>query len=151
MEIILYYMHIGEGMEVFEISSKVIPTESRRQGLNQRYPCPRDIIMFTCISNTSANRVSWMTDIIGKEDLAIFDRTNEPPYTILNDGLDISSTLWNNTPLVINYTLAVNLTDTTVAVIRNGTGISCGEVDQRNIRSSIIHMNITGNHPNPIN
>lgn len=124
-------MPTGEGMDTFEISYKVIPTESRRQGLNQTYPCPRDMIMFTCISQTSANRVSWMTDIIGREDVAIFARNDTSPFTFRDSEVDISSTLWNNTPPVFNYTLTINLINPTDAIIRNGTGISCGEIDRR--------------------
>ena len=104
--------------------------------------------MFTCISQTSANRVSWMTDIRGREDVAIFTRTDQVGYTIETDTQPgISATLWNNTRPVFNYTLTVNLRNSTIVV--NGTGISCGEIDQRMISSSMIPVNIIGNHPNP--
>ena len=86
------------------------------------------------------NRVSWMTDIDGIEDLYIFNLGTDNPNTNLSNRAGISATLLSNETFILRIDLR-----TSVDVI-NGTGISCGDPDQRMIASSLVPVNIIGNH-----
>lgn len=130
---------LSTGQDVFTLSSTVEPTETRRQGLNQNDPCPGDVIVFTCMAQTSANRVSWMTDIVGTEDLYIFDFRTDNPNTTLSDRVGITATLLSNNVFILRIDLRNSV------IIMTGTGISCGEIDRRMIASSLVPVNIIGN------
>ena len=130
------------GQDVFTVSHRVEPFETRRQGLNQSDPCPGDVIVFTCIimSQTLVNRVSWMTDIVGREDLSIFDLGSDNPNTTISNDIGISATLLSNETFILRIDLRTSVD------VMNDTRISCGEVDQRRIASSLVPVNIIGNH-----
>ena len=130
------------GQDVFTVSHRVEPFKTRRQGLDQSDPCPGDIIVFTCMimSQTSMNRVSWMTDIVEIEDLYIFDFSIHNPNTTFSSRAGISATLLNNETFILRIDLRTSV------VVINGTGISCGDPDQRMIASSVVPVNIIGNH-----
>ena len=130
------------GQDVFTVSHKVEPFETRRQGLIQSDPCPGDVIVFTCMimSQTSVNRVSWMTDIVETKDLYIFDLGTDNPNTTLSNRAGISATLLSNETFILRIDLRTSVD------VMNDTRISCGEVDQRRIASSLVPVNIIGNH-----
>ena len=131
------------GQDVFTVSHRVEPFETRRQGLDQSDPCPGDVIVFTCMimpSQISVNRVSWMTDIVGTEDLYIFDLGTDNPNTTISNRAGISATLLSNETFILRIDLRTSVD------VMNDTRISCGEVDQRRIASSLVPVNIIGNH-----
>ena len=113
------------------MTSRVIPHEVRRQGLDQENPCPGDMVEFTCTrSESSPATVRWNTD--GVVLYAFFI-----PEDINTANANQSSipgligVLVNETKL----TLLVDLNSSTR--ITNNTGITCGE---RGITSQTINL-----------
>jgi hypothetical protein len=80
-----------------------------------------------------------MTETQGIEDLYIFDFRTNGPNTTLSDRVGITATLLSNKTFI----LRVNLT--TSVDVMDGTIISCGNPDQRDIASSLVPVNVIGN------
>lgn len=129
------------------ISSAVIRTEASRQGVNEPRPCPGDILNFTCKTQTTDYQAaSFMSDIVGLEDLIIFRKSNKVG-SLFVEGTPpgITGILLNN--ITFEFMIMINLTESTAASERavvNGTGISCGEIDQRRVNSTTIFVDIIG-------
>lgn len=102
------------------LSSRVIPSESRRQGIVQVNPCPGDTVEFSCtLNDTSAAVVRWTADGI-------------IPYSFVS-FIDVGRTLTSIPGLTASFVntttliLLVNLKESAPNVV-NGTEVSCAEI-----------------------
>ena len=117
------------------MTSRVIPHEVRRQGLDQENPCPGDMVEFTCTrSEASPAAVRWTADEM-------------PLYTHFIPQ-DINSANQSSIPgligVLVNETKLTLLVDLNTSTrIINNTGITCGEV-LRDITSQTINLMTIG-------
>ena len=105
----------------------MIPTEARRQNLNQENPCSGDMIVFTCTLNDTTG-LRWSGN-------GIILYTYFIPVDIGRDQTGIPgliSSLVNNT----TSTLSVNLSDTTSII--NGTEVGCSDGGSTNLIETMI-------------
>ena len=126
---------IGTG--TYTLTSRVIPHEVRRQGLNQEDPCPGDMVEFTCTRSESSNAaVAWTADGEPLYDFVI-------PRDIGTSRANQSS-LPGITGILINETtlkLFVDLATLNSGI--NGSGIACEDVVSRSL-SEIKTMQVIG-------
>ena len=101
------------------LSSEVIPTESRRQGLAQDNPCPGDLVKFTCIlNNTSAVTVRWTAN--GMIQYTLSPATDVGIQRSSVTGLNATFTNTTTSTLIVDLSKSI--------VITNGTEVGCVEV-----------------------
>ena len=114
-------MYFAVGASTYNLSSKVIPIEVRRQGLGQENPCPGDAIELTCIrSESSPAAVRWIAN----------------GTTLYTFGIpsDIGTQLANQSSrvgligVIINETTLTLLADLKNAPFVNNTRLTCGEI-----------------------
>ena len=106
------------------LSLTVVPTEVRRQGINQQHPCAQDNVSLMCVLNgTSTSAVRWNTN-------------GFPLYTLLvpaDEGMT-QATVTGVTATLVNRTLSTLDIDLVRAIVdpdngvANETVIVCEEV-----------------------
>ena len=107
-------------MDAGVVTSRVIKSEARREGLGQVDPCPGDMVEFSCtLNDTSTAVVRWTAD-------GVILYTFVPSVDV---GVTISSVPGLTTTFInaTTLTLLVSLSVSAPNVV-NGTEIGCVEV-----------------------
>ena len=106
-------------MDAGVVTSRVSPSEARREGLGQVDPCPGDMVEFTCtLNDTSASAVRWTADGAIQYTFLSVD-----VGTTTSSVPGLTATFINETTLTLLVSLSVSAPN-----VVNGTEVGCVEV-----------------------
>ena len=111
------------GAGTYTVSSRVFPSETKRQGISQNNPCPGDTVVFTCTrSEGSPAVVRWTANGIPLYTFGIPSDIGTPRASQNAGFPGLVGTLVDSDMLTLLVDLSIS------SDVVNGTAIACGEV-----------------------